>query len=288
MHWSTPRCLAAGVAALALAACQQPSGNPPAASGLTAPDASASAPVISAPPAATGTVALPGDHATTAQYKIAINMPRLQAAAKPLADALRATADDAKREFLQGLPDPGADAGAPASQLTLQLDFTTAAETAAFTSVRETGDVDTGGAHPAPVEGTFVYDRKARRMVTLDDLFAQPDAARQALAAFARGVLARRLLSDMQKPGGASASEVRNWYTNMQQMLDYGTKPSKVNFSLFVVRAGASVDAPSPGLTLVFPPYQVAPYAAGTQTVDVPASVFARFLTPGYRGAFAP
>jgi hypothetical protein len=74
----------------------------------------------------------------------------------------------------------------------------------------------------------------------------------------------------------------------MTQMLGTGTKPTSVNYSVFVVRAGTAPDAASPGLTLVFPPYQVAAYVYGTQTVDVPASVFVKFLKPGYAGAFAP
>lgn len=289
MSLSLPKCLTVALAALALAACQQPTGSPPAsAAGISAAGTGAStAPVITAPPVSAGTAGLPGNHAATAQYKIAISIPDLPATAKPLADALRATADDAKRQFLQALPDPDDDSTSPPRQYELQLEFTVAARTAAFTSVRETGDVDTGGAHPAPVEGTFVFDHGAGRVITLDDLFAQPDGARKALADFARARLAKRLSADAPKPGEASPAADREWRANMQQMLDYGTKPTNVNFALFVVRAGASEAAASPGLTLVFPPYQVAPYSAGTQTVEVPASVFARFLKPAYRGDFA-
>lgn len=288
MNLSLPKCLIVAASALALAACGQPSGNPPASVGHIAPDkGSNTAPVITAAPTNAATASLPGNHASTAQYRIVINLPDLPATAKPLADALRATADDAKRQFLQALPDPGEDSASPRRQFELQLDFTVAAHTAVFTSVRETGDVDTGGAHPAPVEGTFVFDHRAGRVITLDDLFAQPDRARKALADFARATLAKRLAADAPKPGEASVAAGQEWKTNMQQMLDYGTKPTNVNFALFVVRAGASDAAASPGITLVFPPYQVAPYSAGTQTVEVPASLFATFLKPAYRGDFA-
>jgi hypothetical protein len=289
MSPSFPKYLTVALSALALAACQQPSGNPPtsAAGYSTAGKGSSTAPVIAAPPASAGTTSLPGDHATTAQYKIAISIPSLPATAKPLADALRATADDAKRQFLQALPDPDEHSSSPHRQLELHLEFTVAARTAAFTSVREIGNVDTGGAHPAPVEGSFVFDHGANRVITLADLFTQPDGARKALADFAHATLAKRLLANAPAPSDASRAANREWKTNMQQMLDYGTQPTSVNFALFVVRAGASNAAASPGLTLVFPPYQVAPYSAGTQTVDVPASVFAAFLKPIYRSDFA-
>ncbi len=281
-----PRYCSVALAALALAACQQSPAPAPTAGPASATAGSADVPVIPAPPASAGTAGLPGDHAVTPQYKIAITLPTLPAAEKPLGDALRATADNAKRDFLQSLPDADSDAARADRQFQLLLDFKVAARTAAFTSVRETGSEDTGGAHPIPVQATFVYDRKAQHVITLDDLFAEPEAARKALAKFARPALQKKLLAHAPRPGEGSAQAIREWKTSMVQMLDQGTRPTTVNFSLFVVRQGEDADAPSPGLMLVFAPYQVAPYVYGTQTVEVPASVFASFLKPAYRSAF--
>ncbi|MDE2054394.1 MAG: DUF3298 domain-containing protein [Xanthomonadaceae bacterium] len=213
-------------------------------------------------------------------------MPTLPAAAKPLAEAMRTTADNAKRDFVQALPDPETLPEFANRQLELLLDFKVAAQTSAFISVRESGSSDTGGAHPNPVQAAFVFDRKAGRLIALDDLFANPDAARRALANFAHDTLLRKLMANAPKPGEGSPDAIREWKSNMLQMLDGGTKPTTVNYSVFVVRAGAAQDAPSPGLTLIFPPYQVAPYVDGTQTVDVPASTFAKFLKPAYQGDF--
>ncbi|MBU6415972.1 MAG: DUF3298 domain-containing protein [Xanthomonadaceae bacterium] len=272
---------------MVLAACQQQPATAPA----SAPSASASAPVIPAPatapaPASASTAPVPGDHAVTRHYKIAINLPTLPAAAKPLAEAMRTTADNAKRDFVQALPDPETLPEFANRQLELLLDFKVAAQTSAFISVRESGSSDTGGAHPNPVQAAFVFDRKAGRLIALDDLFANPDAARRALANFAHDTLLRKLMANAPKPGEGSPDAIREWKSNMLQMLDGGTKPTTVNYSVFVVRAGAAQDAPSPGLTLIFPPYQVAPYVDGTQTVDVPASTFAKFLKPAYQGDF--
>lgn len=272
--------------ASALASCGQVSSDdvaaPPAPSESVAP-ASASAPVIAA--AATSTV--PADHAATRHYKIAISLPDLPAGAAPLAQALRTTADAAKRDFLQSLPDPRQLPELANRQLDLRIDFKLAAATPAYLSVRETGMQDTGGAHPLPIEAAFVFDRKAGKLVTLDDLFGDTDAARKALANFAHDALLKKFMANAPKPGeGSSPTAIRDWQTNMQQMLADGTRPTSVNYSLFVVRAGASDGAASPGLTLVFPPYQVAPYSEGTQVVEVPASVFAKFLKPACRSAF--
>lgn len=279
--------IAAAVAALAavgLGACnrQVPANPAPPATAMTAAPAT---PVIAAP-APADTAALPGDHASTKRYKIAISLPDLPAGEQVLAGALRTTADNAKRGFLEALPDPKESPEFADRQLDLIVDFKVAAMTPAFTSVRETGMQDTGGAHPIPVQASFVFDRKAHKLIALDDLFADPDAARKALATVARAQLDKQLMANAPKPGEGSPEALREWRSNMLQMLDDGTKPTSVNYAVFVVRAGATEAAPSPGLTLVFPPYQVAPYAFGTQTVEVPANVFAKFLKAEYRAAF--
>ena len=286
MKASMPICVA--LASVALAACQQP----PAPVPSSAPEASASTPVIPAPanapaPASASTAPVPGDHAATKHYKIAVNLPTLPADAKTLSEAMRTTADNAKRDFVQALPDPTTLPEFANRQFELLLDFKVAAQTPGFISVRESGSSDTGGAHPNPVQATFVFDRKAGKLIALDDLFADPDAARKALANFAHDTLLKKLMADAPKPGEGSPDALREWKSNMLQMLDGGTKPTTVNYSVFVVQAGANPNAPSPGITLIFPPYQVAAYVYGTQTVDVPASTFAKFLKPAYQGDFA-
>ena len=289
MKLLTPACLIAALATVALTACQQqPQGNAASTSAAQASTASTSPPVIPPPaPASASTAGLPGDHAATPHYKIAITLPTLSADERPLADALRATADNAKREFMQSLPDPDQMPEFAHRQFELLLDFKIAATTPAFASLRETGMQDTGGAHPMPVEAAFVFDRKAGKLITLDDLFADPDTARKALANFAHDALLKKFMANAPKPGESSPAAIREWKSNMTQMLGDGTKPTSVNYSVFVVRAGAASNAASPGLTLIFPPYQVAPYVYGTQTVDVPAGVFAKFLKPAYANAFA-
>ena len=279
--------LCVALATIALAACQQQPATAPASS----PAVSASAPVIPpatvTAPASASTAPVPGDHAATNHYKIAVSLPTLPADAKPLGEAMRTTADNAKRDFVQALPDPDTLPEFANRQFELQLDFKVAAQTPAFISVRESGSSDTGGAHPNPVQAAFVFDRKAGKLVTLDDLFADPDAARKALANFAHDQLLKKFMADAPRPGEGSPEAIREWKANMLQMLDGGTKPTTVNYSVFIVDAGANQSAPSPGLRLIFPPYQVAAYVYGTQTVDVPAGVFAKFLQPAYQDDFA-
>src|SRR5579875_3898413 len=99
----------AALAALMLSACQQQAatGMPPASESSTPVIAPAST-VPAAAPASASTVALPADEA-------------------PLANALRATADNAKREFLQALPDPKQMPAFANRQFEMLLDFKVAA-----------------------------------------------------------------------------------------------------------------------------------------------------------------
>jgi len=152
--------------------------------------------------------------------------------------------------------------------------------------VRESGLQDSGGAHPAPIDAAIVYDAHARRTLPLDDLFAQPDSARKALADFARAAITEKMMAQAPTPGEGSPQAIAEWKADAKRMIDEGTQPTSQNFANYVVRAGAQPNDPSPGLTLIFPPYQVAAYVYGTQTVFVPTEVFARYLKPRYRNAF--
>ena len=67
-----------------------------------------------------------------------------------------------------------------------------------------------------------MFDRRAGRLVTLDDLFSDPDGARKALARVAHAVLLERFLADAPKPGEGTPQALEEWKSNMLQMLDEG------------------------------------------------------------------
>ena len=83
----------------------------------------------------------------------------------------------------------------------------------------------------------------------LEDLFVDPDLAVLQFSKAARRVLAE---PDEGSEDGAGIPD---------EMLMAGTEPVEDNFRTFIV-------IPS-GIRLHFQPYQVAPWAAGPQTVDV-------------------
>lgn len=235
-------------------------------------------------PKTTQATSLPADQSSTKRYKIDISLPQLPSDAAPLATTLRQVANTAKREFLKMLPDPQQFPEFADRQMSLTLDFKQVADTARFISVRETGGEFTGGAHPIPIDASFVYDRKLQQVIPLTALFKAPDDARQQLADFSRKALMQQLDKRADKLSGEDAA---NWRKSSIEMISEGTKATAVNFSYFVVRAGANKSAPSPGISLIFPPYQVAAYVAGTQIVEVPAAQLSGLLKPAYQEAFA-
>lgn len=226
------------------------------------------------------------DHHATSRYKIDINYSGFTDADSHLLDLLHPRSMQAKREFVQSLPDPKQFPEFANRQMQLLIDFKVAARTHDFVSVRETGMQDTGGAHPIPIDTTIIYAVQAHRTVGPDDLFAKPGVARKALAAYARAALRKKIMAQAPKPGEGSPEAIKEWKTNARKMIDDGTQPTTQNFANFIVRAGDGESDPSPGLTLIFPPYQVAAYVYGTQTIEVPDSVFTQYLKPQYKSAF--
>lgn len=238
----------------------------------------------SAKPIPATSTALPDDHATTHRYRIAITYPPLPADQAALEQALRNSGNAAKREFMHALPDPKKFPEFADRQLQLLIDYTIAARTPAFVSVREKGMSDTGGAHPLPIDAAFVYSVHADKLITLDDLFTDPVAARKRLGEMARKSLHAKFMKHAPDSGEGTPQARREWSANMQRMLDDGTQPTSGNFSQFIVSNDVHG---APGLTLIFPPYQVAPYVFGTQTVDIPLSDFVHLLKPRFRDDFA-
>lgn len=118
--------------------------------------------------------------------------------------------------------------------------------------------LDTLGAHPNAFYRTFVFDAKTGSELTLGNLFLPKTAYLARLSALSR----EKLMASLGEM--ADADYIKD-----------GTKPETDSFQSF------SIDGAN--LVLTFPPYQVAPYAAGTQTVSIPFADLADILKPAYR-----
>ena len=104
------------------------------------------------------------------------------------------------------------------------------------------------------------------------DLFADAEDGERALGEYAR----RELVARRSAKRPLDDAELRR--------LKDGTAPRPENYAVFAIDGEGA--RPARGLVLIFPPYQVAPYADGAVEVAVPSPVFRDLLRPAYRAAF--
>lgn len=109
---------------------------------------------------------------------------------------------------------------------------------------------DTGGAHPNIYYATFTFDADGRK-IELADLFKPDSPYLEELSAFAYADILRQAPSRF---GAALNEDQKDW-------VRAGTAPSGEMLQLFYLKGES--------LYLIFPPYQVAAYAAGTFDVQI-------------------
>ncbi|HEY0011119.1 MAG TPA: DUF3298 domain-containing protein [Candidatus Paceibacterota bacterium] len=124
---------------------------------------------------------------------------------------------------------------------------------------------DTLGAHPNTYYRTFTFDRQTGENIHLDELFAPGMPYLERLSSRTRADLP----AIMAKMAGIRADEVD------RGNIESGTLPIADAFQNFVIDAGT--------LRVIFPPYQVGPYAFGTLEVPIPLTDLRDILSPQYR-----
>lgn len=118
--------------------------------------------------------------------------------------------------------------------------------------------VDTLGAHPNAFYRTFTFDLGTGEELGIGDLFVPKSEYLKRLSAISEFELSKALGDTV----------------DIEYVRD-GVKPEALNFQSFAIEGDA--------LVLIFPPYQVAPYAAGTHRVSIPLSQLAEILKPAYQ-----
>lgn len=217
---------------------------------------------------------------TTPAYIIGISYPQAARRYPPLARALQDYAVAMQDQLMQAV---GKLQGRkPPAPYDLSLQFSMVAETPRVVAVAASGSSYQGGAHGIPLEQRFVWLPQMQQMLAAEQLI--PDAAGwQAVADYARA----RLKAQLQRDLDDDHLEPDVYAEQLQMrggMIDAGTAPKPAHFALFepVMNADGSIRA----LRFVFPPYQVAPYVEGTQTVEVPAKVLLLWVAPTFRPLF--
>ena len=218
---------------------------------------------------------------TTDSYIVGISYPATINKYPGLAQAVSAYADAARAELMQAVAGFGNDK--PSAPYELSLSFEQGVETPQLVAVTADGSRYTGGAHGEPLVARFVWLPAQNKLLTARELVPKVEGW-VAIGAFIReqlhtGVSVRADADEMPP------QERLEFVRSADKMIDEGTEPDVDNFTAFqpIVDAQGKITA----LRFVFPPYQVGPYADGTQTVDVPAAVLLPHLAPEYSGLFA-
>jgi hypothetical protein len=238
--------------------------------------------VASATPitAASAAEAAPGEdtgHGTGYSYHI--RYPALQPEWQALDAALHEYAGVAKKDFLAA---QGGQHSASAGDDQLDITFNIARRTDDFVSVLVDGSSFTGGAHPNPLVSSFVLHLSDNKLLAIGDLFVDPDAALKILSDESRRQLEGRFDAQLREQVGEGAA-LAPALKDMREWVERGTEPKVENFDVFLVDG---LESKAIGLTLVFPPYQVAPYVDGAPQVEVPAKLFHALLKPEYVDSF--
>lgn len=266
------------VLALALAGCKRDEAAP-AATVPSSVSAEPGQPQAAAEPA--GPVQLKDVIESNERYVIGISYPPAINTYPGLAKVLGDYSDAARAELMEAVEAIGNDK--PSAPYELSLSFEQVAETPRLVVVAADGSRYTGGAHGQPLIARFVWLPQQDRLLTAAQLVPQPqgwkpvsDYVRLQL----RTIAEARAAADDLDP--ADRTELMKTST---RMIDEGTQANAENFSEFVPLLNA--DGKITALRFVFPPYQVGPYADGTQTVDVPAEVLRPHIAPEYIDFFA-
>jgi hypothetical protein len=245
----------------------------------TAPPAEPGQVPVAAEPAAA--VALKDVIETNERYVVGISYPPTVNKYPGLAKILEDYSATARAELMEAVEAFGNDK--PSAPYELSLSFEQVVETSQLVVVAADGSRYTGGAHGQPLIARFVWLPQHNRRLTAAQLVPQPqgwkpvsDYVRLQLLTVAE---ARAATDDLDP-----ADRVELMKTSTR-MIDEGTQANAENFSEFVPLLNA--EGKITALRFVFPPYQVGPYADGTQTVDVPAEVLRPHIAPEYAGLFA-
>ncbi len=218
---------------------------------------------------------------TNDSYIVGISYPATINKYPGLAQVVSAYADSARAELMQAVAGFGNDK--PSAPYELSLSFEQVVETPQLVAIAADGSRYTGGAHGEPLVARFVWLPAQNKLLTAKELVPRVQGW-VAIGAYIREQLhtsvSVRADADEMPP-----EERLEFVRSADKMIDEGTEPDVDNFAAFqpVVDAQGRITA----LRFVFPPYQVGPYADGTQTVDVPAAILLPHLAPEYSGLFA-
>lgn len=193
-----------------------------------------------------------------------------------LAEGRRALAEQRREAEETRRSDPAAFGRVPWS---LHRAYRLRADTARYVSLIRIDDTYSGGAHPNRGIVAVLWDKQAEQMGSAFSLFADLATGGPTLTTLAGAV--RAALAQVKKKRGievAADPAADEWLKEVGPDREKLGEPSL---------APSTLPGKASGMTFHFAPYAVGPYAEGSFTAFVPASVLAPLLKPEARALFA-
>lgn len=262
------------LAMVAVTACQRES-TPPVVTGE--PQAPSTAPVETT----AAQVDLKDVIETDDRYVVGISYPATVNRYPGLAKTLSAYAEAERAELMEAVAAFGNDK--PTAPYELSLAFEQVVDTPRIVAVAADGSRYTGGAHGQPLIARFVWLPQQDERLTAAALIPETKGW-QAVSDYVREQLHTAVVNRADEDELAPTDRAALIKSTFRMIYE-GTGPEAGNFSEFVPVLDASGHITA--LRFVFPPYQVGPYADGTQTVDVPAALLLPHVAPAYAELFA-
>jgi hypothetical protein len=129
--------------------------------------------------------------------------------------------------------------------------------------------MNTGGAHPNSDVDTILWDRAARKRISIRPFFTETADSGPTMTAMQTAIIAA--LKAEKKKRGIEESGDMDWTK--------GVEPKLLKIGA-VTLAPSTQDGKSSGLTFHYPPYAVGPYVEGAYVAFVPWETLKPFLTP--------
>jgi hypothetical protein len=149
-------------------------------------------------------------------------------------------------------------------------------ENEAVLSLSGDTDADTGGAHPNEGFQTIVWDKKASHPVPIEALFA-PDQVKPALSAIAEAARKAWTKTYTERSGQPPGQD--------SDLAETGIGPDAEKLKTYAL-IYAKGQTSANGILLLYGAGEVWPHVLGDFRLAVPASVFAKYLLPQWRGVF--
>ncbi len=216
----------------------------------------------------------------TEHFELRITQPDVDASYLPLLRAVAIYSGQTRDEFLGQVEAAKAEGFEFETPWSLELEMRTVIDTETLVAVEASGHQFQGGAHGLPLHATFVCLVASERMMSIDDWFAD-EAVWPSISALSIAKLNAELAPLIGEDDDASEealdAEAADWLAN-------GASADPENFRLYLPEMNDQ--GKIRGFLITFAPYQVAPYSAGSPSVEVAADSLREYLKPELSALF--